>query len=186
MQCLALDTEPKAEDLVVESWDLEDSPTSPTRPQGVGRSQSVLTDAVMEYPTELPPDPTDPRQPSSSSHHSIRARSSVPNKPHSVERLPAYLIGADSPLEYSCSTAKEAPGNRASPGGALRPEKTTAVASRLIAGALGVKAPPRTEEQRAYDRAAKEKETRRRQKEKEDKKLEEKRIEQAKRDVWDG
>lgn len=44
----------------------------------------------------------------------------------------------------------------------VRPEKQTAVASRLIAGALGIRAPKRTDEQRAYDRAIKEKEIKRR------------------------
>ncbi|KAK8011289.1 hypothetical protein PG990_010254 [Apiospora arundinis] len=39
-----------------------------------------------------------------------------------------------------------------------RPEKTDAVARRMIASALGVKAPRPTEEQRAYDRALREKE----------------------------
>ena len=48
-----------------------------------------------------------------------------------------------------------------------RPEKTDAVARRLIAGALGVKTPKMTEEQRAYDRAVKEKEIKRRNLEKE-------------------
>ena len=48
-----------------------------------------------------------------------------------------------------------------------RPEKTDAVAKRLIAGALGVRPPKMTEEQRAYDRAVKEKEIKRRNLEKE-------------------
>jgi len=47
-----------------------------------------------------------------------------------------------------------------------RPDKTDAVARRLIAGALGVKAPKRTEEQKAYDKALKEKEIKRRNVEK--------------------
>lgn len=48
-----------------------------------------------------------------------------------------------------------------------RPEKTDAVAKRLIAGALGVRAPKKTEEQRLYDRAIKEKEIKRRNQDKE-------------------
>lgn len=66
-----------------------------------------------------------------------------------------------------------------------RPEKQTAVASRLIAGALGIRAPKRTEEQRAYDRAVKEKEIKRRNKEKEEAAKARQEEERAKAAVWD-
>jgi hypothetical protein len=62
-----------------------------------------------------------------------------------------------------------------------RPDKTTSVAARLIAGGLGVRAPKRTEEQREYDKALKEKEKRKREDEKKAKEDEEK----AKRSVWE-
>jgi hypothetical protein len=55
-----------------------------------------------------------------------------------------------------------------------RPEKTTSVAARMIAGSLGVRAPKRTEEQREFDRAVKEKEKKRRAEEKEKAEQEEK------------
>ncbi|KAH8697330.1 hypothetical protein BGW36DRAFT_397081 [Talaromyces proteolyticus] len=67
----------------------------------------------------------------------------------------------------------------------VRPEKQTAVANRMIAGALGIRAPKRTEEQRAYDRAAKEKEIRRRNKAKEDAAKAIAEEEKAKTAVWD-
>ncbi|KAH7398420.1 hypothetical protein BKA66DRAFT_202413 [Pyrenochaeta sp. MPI-SDFR-AT-0127] len=66
-----------------------------------------------------------------------------------------------------------------------RPEKTTAVAGRLIAGALGVRAPKRTEEEREFDRAMKEKERKRRTEEKEREKKEAEAIEARKKAVWD-
>lgn len=66
-----------------------------------------------------------------------------------------------------------------------RPEKQTAVASRMIAGALGIRAPKRTEEQRAYDRAMKEKEIKRRNKEKEEAARAKEDEERAKAAVWD-
>lgn len=66
-----------------------------------------------------------------------------------------------------------------------RPEKTTATANRLIAGALGIKAPPKTEEQRRYDRALKEQEIKRRNKEKEERKRAEEEDEKAKAAIWD-
>jgi hypothetical protein len=65
-----------------------------------------------------------------------------------------------------------------------RPEKSTAVAGRLIAGALGVKAPKKTEEQRAYDRAVKEQEIKRKSREKMAKEREMEEAERAKHAVW--
>lgn len=62
-----------------------------------------------------------------------------------------------------------------------RPDKTTSVAARLIAGGLGVRAPKRTEEQREYDKAMKDKEKKRRDEERQAKVDEEK----AKRSVWE-
>lgn len=80
--------------------------------------------------------------------------------------------------------------NRLSPrsertGSNTRPEKTDAVAKRLIAGALGVRAPKKTEEQRAYERAVKEKEVKRRNGEKEAKIRAEEEAKRAKAAAWD-
>ncbi len=66
-----------------------------------------------------------------------------------------------------------------------RPEKTDAVAKRLIAGALGVRAPKKTEEQKAYERAAKEKELKRRNGEKDAKMRAEEEAKRAKAAAWD-
>ncbi len=66
-----------------------------------------------------------------------------------------------------------------------RPEKTTAVAGRLIAGALGVRAPKRTEEEKEYDRAMREKERKKRAEEKEREKREAEEKEARKKAVWD-
>ena len=65
-----------------------------------------------------------------------------------------------------------------------RPEKTDAVAKRMIAGALGVKAPKKTDEQRSYDRAIKEKEMKRRNQEKETAARGKEEVERAKAAVW--
>lgn len=67
-----------------------------------------------------------------------------------------------------------------------RPEKSTAVAGRLIAGALGINAPKKTEEQRAYDRAIKEQEIKRKNREKAAKEREMEEAERAKNAIWDG
>lgn len=66
-----------------------------------------------------------------------------------------------------------------------RPEKTTAVAGRLIAGALGVRVPKRTDEEREYDKAMREKERKRRNAEKAQEKKEAEEAEARKKAVWD-
>ncbi|EPS25733.1 hypothetical protein POX_c04102 [Penicillium oxalicum] len=65
-----------------------------------------------------------------------------------------------------------------------RPEKQTAVAGRLIAGALGLRAPKRTEEQRAYDRSVKEQEIKRRNREREELAKAQEEEEKVKASVW--
>ena len=67
-----------------------------------------------------------------------------------------------------------------------RPEKSTAAVGRLIAGALGVKAPKKTEEQKAYDRAIKEQEIKRKKREKAAEEREREEAERARSAVWDG
>ena len=54
----------------------------------------------------------------------------------------------------------------------------------MIAGALGVKAPKKTEEQRAYERAVKEKEIKRRNQEKEAAARAKEEAEKAKAAIW--
>jgi len=66
-----------------------------------------------------------------------------------------------------------------------RPEKTDAVAKRLIAGALGVRAPKKTEEQKAYDKAIRDKELKRRDMEKEAATKDLADAEKAKRAIWE-
>lgn len=65
-----------------------------------------------------------------------------------------------------------------------RPEKTVATASRLIAGALGVRN-QRTDEQKQYDRATREKEKKRLQDERDAKRKAEENKEKAKQAMWD-
>lgn len=80
----------------------------------------------------------------------------------------------------STPTAATAPGDQA-----RRPEKQTAVAGRLIAGALGIRAPKMSEDQRAYDRAVKEQEIKRRRREKEEAARLKEEEERAKAAIWD-
>jgi len=65
-----------------------------------------------------------------------------------------------------------------------RPEKTTSTANRMIAGALGIKAPKKTEEQKQYDRALKEAEIKRKNREKDLREQEKLEDEKAKAAAW--
>ena len=86
-----------------------------------------------------------------------------------------YGYGTNSPISSDARTERAA----------SRPEKTDAVAKRLIAGALGVKAPKKTEEQKAYDKAIKEKELKKRNQEKEAAARAKEEAEKAKAAIWD-
>jgi hypothetical protein len=55
----------------------------------------------------------------------------------------------------------------------------------MIAGALGVKAPKRSDEAKAYEKAVREKESKRIAREREERKEEEERRQQARRQVWE-
>ncbi|KAF9881940.1 hypothetical protein CkaCkLH20_01086 [Colletotrichum karsti] len=82
-------------------------------------------------------------------------------------------------------TGAPLPGGGGSDGGPRRPEKTDAVARRMIASALGVKVPKQTEEQKAYDRAVREKERKRREEEKAAEKRKQEETERAKAAIWE-
>ncbi|OAA74200.1 hypothetical protein ISF_01101 [Cordyceps fumosorosea ARSEF 2679] len=66
-----------------------------------------------------------------------------------------------------------------------RPEKTDAVARRLIAAGLGLKAPKQTDEQRAYQKSVREQERRRRDQERAEQRQKAEASEKAKAAVWD-
>ena len=66
-----------------------------------------------------------------------------------------------------------------------RPEKSTSVASRMIAAGIGQKAPRRTQEQREYDQAMKVQEKKRRDKAKADEERLKAEKEKATRAIWE-
>lgn len=172
LSSLSLSTKPSSRNTTIpfskapelaESWDAADSDTesSPaTSTPSVVRSRSPPPPSA--YPSAPPPTPVAPQgwqhQAPSTSFQDID-------------------FGKDLGGRGRTATASASQG--------VRPEKTNAVASRLIAGALGVKAPRRTEEQRAYDKAMRDKEEKKRTAEREQKRADEERRERAKRDIWD-
>lgn len=72
-----------------------------------------------------------------------------------------------------------------SPETTKRPEKTDAVARRMIASALGVKAPKLTDEQKAYERAMRDKERKNRELGKEEERKRQAEAEKAKVAMWE-
>ncbi|CAG7955977.1 unnamed protein product [Penicillium olsonii] len=124
----------------------------------------------------------------------LSASDSEDAPPHSEPAVLSPTLSAEGPLDppptpISPQTSNPWGGRAASPaaqaGPARRPEKQTAVAGRLIAGALGIRAPKRTEEQRAYDRSVKEQEIRRRNREREEQAKAKAEEEKLKTAVWD-
>ena len=103
-----------------------------------------------------------------------------PPTPSSPSRSFQSRENFNSPYGYGMDGVSDFRSERSN----TRPEKTDAVAKRMIAGALGVKAPKRTDEQRAYDRAVKEKEMKRRNQEKEGAARAKEESERAKAAVW--
>ncbi|KAF5673765.1 ubiquitin smt3 [Fusarium heterosporum] len=77
------------------------------------------------------------------------------------------------------------PGPRAGADPDRRPEKTDAVARRMIAAGLGLKAPKQTEEQRAYQKSVREQEKKRREQDREEERKRQAEVEKAKAAVWD-
>lgn len=128
--------------------------------------------------------------PSASSDSGAAARpnvSSIPDAPPPTPISPTARSGAawgEFPSTYSSPSGRSYTGDQAE-SLSSRPEKSTATAGRMIAGALGVKAPKKSEEARAYERAVREKETKRLAREREDCKTEEEKRQQARSQVWE-
>lgn len=144
---------------VADSWDLESSGSDTETETG---SPAPLSTATTLTNDDLPPHPPPPT-PASPTPFDF-----PDNSPYGAGRL-----RGDSGVSSGAGGLDK------------RPEKTTAVAGRLIAGALGVRAPKRTDEEREFDRAMREKERKRRDEEREREKRETEEREARKKAVWD-
>lgn len=155
--------EPKAAE-PLDSWEDDDGSDTETEtdPKSPLRSTSSST---SDIPSPPPPTPISP---------SIAAA-----RDSSHATLPTYGYGSNS------SSGASTPARRSvATGEDKRPEKSTAVASRLIAAGLGQKAPKRTKEQREYDQAMKVQEKKKRDAVRDEEKRREEEKEKAKRDMW--
>ncbi|MCJ1468051.1 hypothetical protein MMC07_006677 [Pseudocyphellaria aurata] len=94
---------------------------------------------------------------------------------------PYHWTSSSIQAARSTSGAGSAGYSQQTPPSQVRPEKQTAVAGRMIAGALGVRAPLKSEESKRYERVLREKVG----KERKEKKREEEERERAKQAVWD-
>jgi len=113
---------------------------------------------------------------------STKASVDLPNPPPPTPASPVPFEFPNS-VPYGGGARDSTSSGSASP--ARRPEKTTAVAGRLIAGALGVRAARRTEEEREFDRVMREKVRKRRDEERKREKEEKEAAEERKRSVWE-
>ncbi|KAL9130605.1 MAG: hypothetical protein Q9217_001265 [Psora testacea] len=146
-----------------DSWEEEAaSPTSTSSPASapISSPTTPLADSTPGPPPPTPISPTHRRDKSTD-------WSSFPPSPHSRE----------SPSCIKCETPLDKPNKR--------PEKSSAAAGRMIAGALGVKSPKMTEEQRRYEKVVREKERKRIEGARDEEQRREREKEEARRAVWD-
>lgn len=174
----------------IESWDDvadADEVARPTR-TSTGPLPSALKEDVLssDCPNATGSALSSPRRRTRAMKEPPAPPPPTPVSPRTIQSpTPTFTAFDYSNIVPARSTASNS-SDRASLSQATRPEKTTAVANRLIAGALGVRPARRTDEQKAYDKAVREQELRKRTKEREDSLAEERRREQAKKDIWDG
>ncbi|KAI0445895.1 hypothetical protein F4803DRAFT_505857 [Xylaria telfairii] len=141
--------------------------------------ESSASDAETEPPTPS-------TQPDNTGQAGVAAPPPTPISPSYGRHGPNGNIGNNAPWLTSSSTdGGYSYQDVQSESAVRRPEKTDAVARRMIASALGVRAPKATEEQRAYDRAVREKERKKREEDREAERRRKEEAEKAKAAVWD-
>lgn len=132
---------------------------------------------------DLSSDSDDEAQKDSTKEESQRLPSPPPPTPASPSR--GNKAGQDRPWPTPGDPSATYTGMRSSTTEQRRPEKTDAVARRMIAGALGVKAPKLTDEQKAYDRNIREQERKRKEEAREAERKRQEDAEKAKAAIWD-
>ncbi|KAL2267531.1 hypothetical protein VTJ83DRAFT_4808 [Remersonia thermophila] len=149
------------------------TPLSPFVPAGGSNSSNKFHDEDNDQPGTSAPPPT-PLSPVAPPRQQQQRQ--PPTYPPSG---PGFTIPPfDGAGDWQSSSSSTAPDRR--------PEKTDAVARRMIAHALGVRAPRMTEEQRAYDRAMRENAKKRREEERERERKREEEAARLRQAMWDG
>lgn len=153
----------------VDSWE-EDAEGSP----GTDVDSGTATPVHQVTSSDLPAPPPTPASPSFSSHKTTKG---LP-----YQTFPPYGFH-DGTYDDQGSGARSPPVRGYDE--ERRPEKSTAVASRLIAAGIGQKAPRRTKEQKEYDQSMKMQEKKRRDQAKAEEERKRMEKEKAKQAIWD-
>lgn len=167
---------------VVESWDDEDDDDDDV--DGDDGEEDIESEFEEDQSSPNPSSThrVSPAATSNKTSNATRpASSSSSVRPETPRRPPSPPDVLYSPNGTPLSGVSAPPNTPRFRDDSRRPEKTVGPAARMIAGALGVRAPRRTEEQRAYEKAAREKERVAR----EEKRLAEERSVKARASVWD-
>jgi len=151
----------------VDSWDADED--SSTEEDDSGNATPVRPTSSSDYPGAPPPTPSSP---------SFSSGKTAQGAPY--QTFPPYGFQA-----YGDAESTPARGSRTMDENERRPEKSTAVASRLIAAGIGQKAPRRTKEQREYDQATKMQEKKKRDQVKAEEERRKNEAVRAKQAVWD-
>ncbi|KAI0111961.1 hypothetical protein F4814DRAFT_375041 [Daldinia grandis] len=167
--------------------DLSLNPPSSTAPKGKPKGKKAAPvadswedeDVASDTETQSAVAATSPLSPSADPRIDGSGFAAPPPTPSS----PSY--GSDTPPWQSVPGAVSGAAGESAGAEGKRPEKTDAVARRMIASALGVRAPRPTEEQRAYDRAVREKERKKREEEREVERRRQEEAERAKVAIWE-
>ncbi|KAG9259229.1 uncharacterized protein F5Z01DRAFT_669948 [Emericellopsis atlantica] len=150
-------TSTKAKDVVVDSWDDEE----------IASEDEKDTQSNALQPTNT-----------NTSSSSSLSRPAVPGTPPPTPITPTTLDQGSAGPGMSFASRREAPPER-------RPEKTDAVARRMIAAGLGLKAPKQTDEQKEYQKSVREQEKRRREEARREEARKKEEAEKAKAAIWD-
>jgi len=151
----------------LESWEDE----ADEEDEGSGSATPVRPTSSSDYPGAPPPTPSSPSYTSGKTPKGLPYQTFPPfgmeSTTKSPEHSPVTRFGGDGADDQR------------------RPDKSTAVASRLIAAGIGQKAPRRTKEQREYDQAMKVQEKKKRDQAKSEEERRRGEVERAKQAMWD-
>lgn len=177
---ISTDTKPTASKTSpAESWEDEDTPSSSDTETADTPPTSAIT-LSSSYDIPAPPPPT-PASPSTTLPWTSNTLSNTTPNSQYHSTPPYGFDGTNDDVPTSSSSSKRGTSNADD----KRPEKSTAVASRLIAAGIGQKAPKRTREQREYDQALKVQEKKKRDAIKEEEERKKRDLELARRAIWE-
>ncbi len=164
----------KKDSPIADSWEDEADDSDGSDAESTPVAGTTTASNQLQTGTSAPP-PT-PMTP-------VAAASKRPFSPSALA-TPGFTIPPFDGPGSSSSGYPAAPSGAAG-GPSKRPEKTDAVARRMIASALGMRVPRATEEQKAYDKAVREKERKRREEERERERVREEEAAKARQAIWD-